>query len=298
MTRGPATVLLALALAVALAATAVAQEPSPPQEQEIGRLFTQTAKRGTLEPAKGKPRFTLKLRGVAPQVVWFDDRPGRQTGQIPVGGFVRSWAGFGFEEVPPNAALTLLDAADHEDTVVVKLGEPRYKRKTRTVRYPALLLDEATGNLSHLEPRRDGRVPRRFGAASLFIDDATAQVVNGCVIQPHTDCQGANLSDADLRDADLTHGHLADAIFTEADLIAAHLRYATLTDAIFFGADLRSADVRGVLASHATFTNADLTDADLRGADLTDADFDGANLTGTRFCNTTMPNGSLNNSDC
>jgi hypothetical protein len=184
-----ATALSGVLLVLALAPAALAQEPSPPEEQEIGRLFTQTAKRGALKPAKGKPRFTLRLRGVAPQVVWFDDRPGRQTGQIPVGGFVRSWAALGFDEVPPNAALTLLDAEDHEDTVVLKLGNPRYERKTRTVRYPARVLDEATGNLSHLEPHRDERVPRRFRAASLFIDDGGYGLPPGCQPgQPYIKC--------------------------------------------------------------------------------------------------------------
>jgi hypothetical protein len=112
--------------------------------------------------------------------VWFDDRPERETGQIPVGRFVRRWAGFGFEEVPPNAALTLLDAPDHQDTVVLELGNPRYSPKTRTVRYPARILDEATGNLSHLEPKRDRGVPRHFRAGSLFIDDAGYGLPAGC----------------------------------------------------------------------------------------------------------------------
>ncbi len=180
MTRGAATVLLTLALAVAGATAALAQEPGSPADQGLGRLITQTAKRGTLKPVKGAHHLALKLRGVAPQVVWFDDRPARRTGQIPVGRFVRSWARFGFEEVPPNAALTLLDASDDEDTVVLKLGAPHYNRKTRTVRYPAKLLHRATGNLSHLERQRDDHVPRHFTSASLFIDDAGYGLPAGC----------------------------------------------------------------------------------------------------------------------
>ncbi len=180
MTRGSVTVLLTLALAIAGASAALAQKSDSPAEHGVGRLITQTAKRGTLTPVRGKHHLALKLRGVAPQVVWFDDRPARRTGQIPLARFVRSWAGFGFGEVPPNAALTLLNAADDEDTVVLKLGAPHYKRKTRTVRYPAKLLHRATGNLSHLERRRDDHVPRHFTAASLFIDDAGYGLPPGC----------------------------------------------------------------------------------------------------------------------
>ena len=172
VTRGLVSVLLTLGLATAGATAAMAQQPGSSGTQDLGRLMTQTAERGTLMPVKGKHHLALKLRGVAPQVVWFDDRPARRTGQIPVGRFVHDWEGFGFEEVPPNAALTLLNAADDEDTVVLKLGAPHYKKTTRTVRYPAKLLHRATGNLSHLERQRDDHVPRHFTAASLFIDDA------------------------------------------------------------------------------------------------------------------------------
>ncbi len=77
-----------------------------------------------MKPVEGKPRFKLTLRKVNPQVVWFSDRPARQSGHIPVGGFARSWEGFGFVEDPPNAALTLLHADDRGDTVVMSSARP------------------------------------------------------------------------------------------------------------------------------------------------------------------------------
>lgn len=196
MLRAPTALLataLSLAVALALAPAALAQGPSQPTEHAIGLLFTETAKGGTLTPVKGTPRFTLTLHGVARQVVWFSDRPARKSGQIPTGGFARKWAGFGFSADRPNAALTLLDAASDRDTAVLKLGKPRYLAKTDTIRYSARILDEATGNLSHFESQRDRRVPRRFGTASLFIDDATAPVINGCVIEPYVACDTKQL---------------------------------------------------------------------------------------------------------
>jgi uncharacterized protein YjbI with pentapeptide repeats len=43
---------------------------------------------------------------------------------------------------------------------------------------------------------------------------------------------------------------------------------------------------------------ANLCDADLRGAELNGADLTGADLTKAKFCQTTMPDGTLNNRDC
>ena len=233
-----------------------------------------------MKPVEGTPRFNLKLYGVNPQVVWFSDRPARQSGQIPVGGFVRSWAGFGFLDDPPNAALTLLHAGDRADTVVVKLGKPHVKPRKQLVRYSARRLDAATGNLSYLNSDVDPRVRRHFRAPSLFIDDASA-VVNGfpsCVIQPFTVCHGADLHGADLHGAKLRGAELGGA-----DLSSANLIFADLS-----GAELEVADLSG-----ADLSRADLFKADLRAADLT-----GTNLNGTHFCKTTMPDGSINNRYC
>jgi hypothetical protein len=285
------------AIVISLAAAglvALGAHTASAQEQEIGLLFAQTANQGTMKPVEGpSPRFRLRLLGVNPQVVWFQDRPGRSSGQIPVLEFTRSWAGFGFVEDRPNAALTLLRAHDREDTVVLELGRPHFNKKKHTVRYSALMLDEATGNLSHLEPDRDPRVERRFRSASLFIDDATGTVVNGCVIQPTTYCpnvdlSGADLSGASLGLADLAGANLSGANLSGADLSGSGLNGANLTNANLSGADLRSALLNGAIV-----TGANLTDANLSGADLSRVD-----LTGATLCRTTLPDGGTSNRDC
>jgi hypothetical protein len=197
-----------------------------------------------------------------------------------VGGFARSWAGFGFLDDPPNAALTLLHADNRHDTVIVKLGKPHFKPKKQMVRYSARRLDAATGDLSYLNSDVDPRVRRHFRAPSLFIDDATGRVVNGCLIQPFTVCISprANLSGADLHQANLTGADLSGA-----DLSGANLNFANLSGADLPGTDLSGADLR----------RTNLTKADLRAADLT-----GADLSGAHFCRTTMPDGSINNRHC
>ncbi len=61
-----------------------------------------------------------------------------------------------------------------------------------------------------------------------------------------------------------------------------------LTNAFLKGANLTGADLTGV----------NLQNAKLAGTDLRDANLMNANFHMARFCNTTMPDGSKENSDC
>jgi hypothetical protein len=87
----------------------------------------------------------------------------------------------------------------------------------------------------------------------------------------YADLSYADLSDADLRYADLSYADLSDA-----DLRYADLRYADLRHAILSGADLR-----GAILSDANLRGADLSDADLSDAILRDAILSYANLSET-----------------
>jgi hypothetical protein len=78
---------------------------------------------------------------------------------------------------------------------------------------------------------------------------------------------------------------LRNANLTGADLADADLRIADLT-----GANLRNADLRIAYLRGADLTDADLTDADLTGADLTDADLRNADLTGADLRNADLCN--------
>ena len=64
------------------------------------------------------------------------------------------------------------------------------------------------------------------------------------------------------------------------------------------GADLEGADLTGVDLIGADLTGANLQNAKLGAADLRDANLMNANFHMARFCNTTMPDGSKENSDC
>jgi uncharacterized protein YjbI with pentapeptide repeats len=299
-----------VALGGALAPLAPAQQS---QEQEISLLFVQTANRGTMKPIPGPtPRFNLRLRGVSPQVVWFSDRPARQSGHIRAPEFTRAWAGFGFVDVPPNAALTLLHAGDRQDTVVMELGGPHYRKKKNAIRYSARLLDEATGNLSHLNSDLDPRVNRRFRSPSLFIDDATARVVGTCRIAPFTRCSEADLSGADLTLEDLHGASLFGADMRETTLWGTNLSGAYLVSAVLVravgGAYLRDANIglanlNGAKLPVSQFQDASLVGASMIGADLSSsklgraqlgfANLSGGNLTGSDLSSANVDNTNL-----
>ncbi len=121
--------------------------------------------------------------------------------------------------------------------------------------------------------------------------------------------QGSNLQGSDLRFADLTGANLRDANLVRAMLDAANLRDANLRRANLFeanlgGTNLRNASLREANLSGVTLHKANIEGADLWYANLKDVNligvehFRGASLGYTRFCNTTMPDGFINNRDC
>ena len=81
------------------------------------------------------------------------------------------------------------------------------------------------------------------------------------------DLSGANLLDVDLNNSCLRRAKIPGADLTEADAIRADFRGADLSDAVLVGARLRYARFWGTDLSGADLTNADITGAHLRGAD-------------------------------
>jgi uncharacterized protein YjbI with pentapeptide repeats len=146
--------------------------------------------------------------------------------------------------------------------------------------------------------------------------------INGCEIEPNTQCPGANLRGvqlhnahlwgANLRGADLTGANIGNeakdtslagadlsgarldeaymrgtglgkANLSNASLIHAILDETDLTGANLTGANLTRAHLFDAYLSDANLTNANLTDAWLLRANLTKANLTGANLTGARL---------------
>jgi len=134
----------------------------------------------------------------------------------------------------------------------------------------------------------------------------------------HTDLHGANLKIAVLTGANLVGADLSETNLMLSDMEGANLSGAILTNAQMNGANLPGANLTGADLSNAEMTqanldNADLSNANLSGAvmlsvtlgtaNLKGANLTGANLRGTNrslvlFCNTTMPDGAIENRDC
>ena len=114
-----------------------------------------------------------------------------------------------------------------------------------------------------------------------------------------TNMTAANLSGADLNGADLSAAGAALVDLSGADLSNALLIGTVLPDSNLSGANLSGADL-----SNADLSNADLSNADLSGAKLHNVNLqmamslDGSNLSSIQTCNTTMPEGSVLNTDC
>lgn len=106
-----------------------------------------------------------------------------------------------------------------------------------------------------------------------------------------------DLTNADLRGADLGQTDLTDADFAGAGLAGARLTSSILAHARFRDTDLVGADLSNALALRARFPGADLTGANLSGATLTDADFRGAKLTGADLSHADLRGANLTDAD-
>ena len=125
--------LIAASLGLAAASPSFAQSsttpPAPKRMAETGApesvalLFALHAGGATLQGT------TLVLSGVAPSIVVFADRPIRAAGHARTSRLMDAWrpgSEVGFDKVPPNATVSVLDKAKGElATIVVALRAPR-----------------------------------------------------------------------------------------------------------------------------------------------------------------------------
>jgi uncharacterized protein YjbI with pentapeptide repeats len=90
---------------------------------------------------------------------------------------------------------------------------------------------------------------------------------------------------------------------TPIDCSYAPLRYSDFSGLVLTGGNFTGSDLRNVNFNSADLENATFAGANLAKADFTDADLTGANLNGTNYssaiyCDTIMPDGTINLDDC
>jgi DNA-directed RNA polymerase specialized sigma24 family protein len=144
-----------------------------------------------------------------------------------------------------------------------------------------LSLDRAEAeNRYRLEPSHELTPAKIFDRrwATTLLDQAMTSLTNA-------DLSGANLTDAELEGATLTNADLSGTNLTDADLGHATLTNANLAGAIVTKASF--ANTSGLtsqqLHSTASYQQRDLWGIVLSGHDLTGVDFSGQNLTGANF---------------
>ena len=102
-------------------------------------------------------------------------------------------------------------------------------------------------------------------------------------------CENCDFAGSDLRWANVYAAELGGA----PNLVGAVMNGSNFVGANFYGANLEAAQ----------FVDAILTDADLRWTSLLGTNFSGADMSGVKldgaiFCDTVMPDGSINDENC
>ena len=131
-------------------------------------LFVQNASSGTFLP-DGNGNYTLTLKGISSQTVYFSDRPVRDAGQISTGAFVEGSC-FSTQN-PPNAAIDVMDGDESSDLVIAELLNPVYDAEAKTLQYTVHIIKDHNLSVDSFSKRRDDSLPESFGAVAVFIDD-------------------------------------------------------------------------------------------------------------------------------
>jgi hypothetical protein len=115
--------------------------------------------------------YLLRLTDVVPRAIWFDDRPARGTGTMPIEELVDVF----FGSDPPNAALEVFSDPAAGTVIIVELSNPRYDADQAELELDARILDDDQIRSNSLDDHREritSDIPAEFGAAALFLDDA------------------------------------------------------------------------------------------------------------------------------
>jgi len=118
-------------------------------------------------------------------------------------------------------------------------------------------------------------------AARVAAAESTA--VNGCRIEPETNCSFAKLENASLRGVDLSDASLHGAVLSGADLRDSNLQRVDFQVGNLSKADLRGANLEGAHLFANNLRGAQLQGANLQHVNLLDAHLEGANLQGAKL---------------
>ena len=215
---------------------------------------------------------------------------------------------FGKGTVP---AHLIWQGKNGEEGVLVNLNVNSLNKKQGTLKFnatlnsivPSVLADKSRfagkpivfgklKNAALFVVTQNARVIRSSGPAKSpnMVSNALrpmATTIDGCVIEPYTVCEYADLSYANLRGANLDGANLYGANLDGADLSYANLRDASLQVANLYYADLYNADLSYANLSYAYLYYTDLSYANLSYANLTGLTSYQSNFRNAKGCATT-----------
>ncbi|MDT8310063.1 MAG: pentapeptide repeat-containing protein [Methylophaga sp.] len=121
-------------------------------------------------------------------------------------------------------------------------------------------------------------------------------------------CHHCTLDEAPLNDKDLQGADMSESSMKKINLKNSKLQGVWFTHSKMHEANLEGADLRGALMDYTHLVGVNLKNAnldgaqmifsDLSGADLTGASMEGTSVRGIVLCDTTMPDGKIDNSGC
>ncbi len=100
----------------------------------------QNAGRGSVSATDQNWEYTLTLENVSEQVLWYTDRPGRESGSVNVQTFVALWLDM-YGDVPPNAVLDGFTKEELlNDGLYLRLEKPVHDSGTNRLTFQVTLL--------------------------------------------------------------------------------------------------------------------------------------------------------------
>ena len=140
----------------------------PSSSDDSGRIFSVPGREGTiaLNPGSGPKSWTLSIDAVSPVSAYLWNGAAPVAGPIDTAALVADWASFGFDDVPPNASLTVRNG-DQTAVAVLTLADPVYDAESETLRFTAV---DVAGT---------DALPASFAESDLFIDTAADQAGGG-----------------------------------------------------------------------------------------------------------------------
>jgi Pentapeptide repeats (8 copies) len=213
-------------------------------------------------PAEGNT-YDLHLRGA--DVLWFQDRPGRDSGRLSEAQLGEMWPQL-FAGDPPNGSVVAGVRSGEPPAVVIT--DVSYDRATDTLTARLRLDEGQPSDALDALAQLDAATASTNGRTTLFVDDIYLETIGGCVLNEGGDAQcdgwqvppGTNLSGG------------------------MNLEYSSFVAADFQGIDLSGSYVYQDNFQYANLAGANLSGADVSGANFTNANLTGVNWTGTLWC--------------